>query len=399
MAGTFRSLHNRHFRHYTLTGLPSNIGTWMQRTAQDWLVLTELTQHSATALGIVTALQFLPPLLLLPFTGLAADRMDRRKLLMLTQGSMALLAMLLGLLVVTGSVALWHAYLFAFLLGCCTAFDSPVRQSFVAEMVGEARLSNAVALNSMSFNSARMIGPAAAGVLIAAVGTGWIFIVNGLSFLPLLLILANMPAKELHRSHHHGQRQTLWAAFPYVWHNKVLLSTVLMVAVMGSVGLNLPIYIATMSTLVFHGGASQYGLMTSMLALGTISGAVLAARREAPTLGLLLVASSSFALAMLSAAVSPTLLLFCLILMLIGLAAQTFLITANSRVQLATAPHMRGRVMALFMAVAMGGQPLTGPLVGWVVDHFGARWGLLVGAMGGVGAALIAGYYGWRQRR
>ncbi|WP_115717042.1 MFS transporter [Gallaecimonas mangrovi] len=391
--GTFRSLKNPNYRLWAAGALVSNLGTWMQRTAQDWLVLTILTDHNATALGIMTALQFVPQLLLLPLTGFAADRIDRRKLLMVTQACIGLLALGLGLLTVTGLVQLWHAYGFALLLGCATAFDSPVRQAFVSEMVGDDELPNAVAINSTSFNSARMIGPAIAGLSIAAIGTGWVFVINAVSFVPVLWSLVAIKPSRLYKVDRPLTKSGLWDAFPYVWQNKVILFTLIMQFLMGSVGLNFPIFISTMSTLVFHGKADQYGLLTSMLAIGTISGALMAAKREKPRLVLLLLGALGFCVSMLAAAIAPNIVTFCLALVVTGLAAQTFIVTANSSVQLATQPFMRGRVMAVFMAISLGGMPLGGPLVGWVVDLYGARWGMALGAMGGLSAALVGIFY------
>src|SRR5476649_681565 len=195
--GTFRSLNSFNYRVWAGGAIVSNIGTWMQRTAQDWLVLTQLTHHNATSVGIVMSLQFGPQLLLLPLTGYAADRYDRRKLLMVTQTAMGMLALGLGVLTVGGWVQLWQVYVFAFLLGCATAFDSPARQTFVSDLVSEAQLSNAVALNSTSFNAARMIGPAIAGVLIAGVGTGWVFLINAASFAAVLCSLGLLRVAEL----------------------------------------------------------------------------------------------------------------------------------------------------------------------------------------------------------
>ena len=200
MKGTFRSLNSFNYRVWAGGAIVSNIGTWMQRTAQDWLVLTQLTHHNATAVGVVMALQFGPHLLLLPFTGFAADHLDRRKLLIATQAALGMLALGLGILTVAGWVQLWHVYLFAFLLGSVSAFDAPARQTFVAELVGETDLSNAVALNSTSFNAARMIGPAIAGVLIASVGTGWVFLINAASFVAVLCSLGFLRVSEFHQS-------------------------------------------------------------------------------------------------------------------------------------------------------------------------------------------------------
>ncbi len=205
VAGTFRSLRGFNYRVWVGGTFVSNIGTWVQRTAQDWLVLTQLTHHDASAVGLVMALQFGPQLLLLPWTGFAADHFNQRKLLIATQATMGVLALALGVLTVTGLVQLWHVYVFAFLFGCAAAFDAPVRQTFVAELVGDEDLHNAVALNSTSFNAARMIGPAVSGLTIAAIGTGWAFLINGASFVAVLISLAFLRAADL-RPHARAHR-------------------------------------------------------------------------------------------------------------------------------------------------------------------------------------------------
>ena len=288
MKGTFRSLNSFNYRVWAGGAIVSNVGTWMQRTAQDWLVLTQLTHHNATAVGIVMALQFGPHLLLLPLTGFAADHLDRRKLLFATQAAMGALALGLGILTVAGLVQLWHVYVFAFLLGCVTAFDAPARQTFVSELVGEADLSNAVALNSTSFNAARMIGPAIAGVLIASVGTGWVFLINAASFVAVLCSLGFLRVSELHRSRRAVRtRGSLAEGFRYVWKRPDLKAVLLMLFLIGTFGLNFPIFISTMSVTVFHAGASQYGLLTSIMAIGSVAGALLAARRAKPAFGVL----------------------------------------------------------------------------------------------------------------
>ncbi|MFN0053697.1 MAG: MFS transporter, partial [Planctomycetales bacterium] len=242
MDGTFRSLRNYNYRTWAVGALVSNIGTWMQRIAQDWLVLTQLTDHSATAVGIVTALQFGPQVLLLPLTGFAADHCDRRKLLFMTQGAMGLLALGLGILAVAGTVVLWHVYVFAFLLGCAAAFDAPARQTFVADLVGEADLPNAVALNSTSFNAARMIGPAVAGVVIAAVGTGWVFIINAASFVAVLVSLGILRRRELYYEQRSPlQRGSLVDGFRYVGRRSDLKAALWMMFFVGTLGLNFPV--------------------------------------------------------------------------------------------------------------------------------------------------------------
>src|ERR1700733_10114869 len=255
--------------------LVSNIGTWMQRTAQDWLVLTGLTHHNATAVGVVMALQFGPQVLFLPFTGFAADHFDRRKLLIATQSAMGALALGLGILTVTGLVQLWQVYVFAFLLGCVTAFDAPARQTFVSDLVGEADLSNAVALNSTSFNAARMIGPAVAGLLIASVGTGWVFLINAASFVAVLGSLRLLRVGELHlKGRALRTRGSFAEGFRYVWNRPDLKVVLLMLFLIGTFGLNFPIFISTMSVSVFHAGANQYGFLTSTMAIGSVAGAL-----------------------------------------------------------------------------------------------------------------------------
>mgnify|MGYP003348395846 CR=1 FL=1 len=283
VAGTFRSLANYNYRLWAGGVLVSNVGTWMQRVAQDWLVLTQLTHNNASAVGLVMALQFGPQMLMLPFSGFAADYFDRRRLLMCTQAAMGLCALVLGLLTITGLVELWHVYTIAFLHGCSAAFDAPARQTFVSDLVGEKDLPNAVALNSTSFNAARMIGPALAGLLIAGVGTGWAFLANALSFGGVLISLTFLRVGELHRS-----RRTVRApggfvaSFRYVWNRPDLRAILLMLFLIGTFGLNFPIFISTMAASVFHSDARGYGVLSSMMAVGTISGALFAAGRERP---------------------------------------------------------------------------------------------------------------------
>ncbi|HEU4585572.1 MAG TPA: MFS transporter [Gemmatimonadaceae bacterium] len=399
---TFRSLDSFNYRVWASGAVVSNIGTWMQRTAQDWLVLTRLTHNNATAVGVVMALQFGPQLLLLPLTGLAADRLDRRKLLIATQSAMGVLALGLGLLTVAGIVQLWEVYVFAFLLGCVTAFDSPVRQTFVSDLVLEADLSNAVALNSTSFNAGRLIGPAVAGVLIAVVGTGWVFLINAASFAAVIFSLSRIRVGELHLGRRAARtRGAFMEGFSYVWKRPDLKAVLLMLFLVGTFGLNFPIFISTMSVTVFRAGASEYGLLTSVMAIGSVAGALLAARRERPTLALLLAGAGVFGLGCALAASMPNYWLFGLALVVIGISAQTFTTSVNSTVQLSTDAAVRGRVMAIHLALAMGGTPIGAPVVGWVADTFGPRWAMGVGAAAGfaaagVGIRYLAKYHGLR---
>ncbi|MEM4988777.1 MFS transporter [Collimonas sp. H4R21] len=397
--GTFRSLNNFNYRIWAGGALVSNVGTWMQRTAQDWLVLTQLTHKNATAVGIVMALQFGPHLLLLPVTGFAADHLDRRKLLIATQAAMGALALGLGILTVSGLVQLWQVYLFAFLLGCVTAFDSPARQTFVSELVAETELSNAVALNSASFNAARMIGPAVAGLLIAGVGSGWVFLINAASFAAVIGALGMLRADQLHlRSRAPHTRGSLLQGFRYVWRRPDIKAVLLMLFLVGTFGLNFPIFISTMSVTVFHAGADRYGLLTAIMAVGSVAGALLSARRAQPRIAILLAGAAVFGFGCALAAFMPSYWLFGLVLILIGISAQTFNTTANSMVQLSTEPAMRGRVMAILLALALGGTAVGAPVVGWVADTFGPRWALGVGAAAGLAAAIVGIHYLARYR-
>ncbi len=387
----FRALENFNFRLWTAGSLISNIGTWMQRVAQDWIVLTQLTRHDATALGIVTGLQFAPQLLLLPWSGLAADRFNQRKLLMLTQASMGVLASALGILTIFGYVRLWHVYVFAFVFGAAAALDAPVRQTFVGELVGDDHLPNAVALNSTSFFAGQMIGPAVAGLCIAKIGTGWAFLLNGLSFGAVLLSMILLRVHHLRKSARASRGSSSFIeGLRYVWSRPDLRSIVVMLFLIGAFGLNFPIFISTMAVSAFHTNARGFGLLSSIMAVGTISGALLAAGRDKPNFGSLFLGAAVFGIGCTLAAFSPGYWWFAATLAMIGVAALTFTNATNSIMQLSTRPEMRGRVMAIRVGVALGGTAIGAPIIGWVANHFGPRWSLGIAAISAFLAALVA---------
>jgi MFS family permease len=393
-AGVFRSLGIFNYRLWAAGALVSNVGTWMQQVAQNWLVFTRLTHHSASAMGVVMALQFGPQLLFLPLTGFAADHLNQRRLLMATQATMGVLALILGMLTVTGLIQLWQVYVFAFLSGTAAAFDAPVRQTFVAELVGDEDLHNAVALNSTSFNAARMVGPAVAGVTIAAIGTGWAFVINGASFGAVLISLFFLRAADLRpntrATHASG---SFLGGIRYAWSRPDLKAILLMLFLIGTFGLNFPIFISTMAVGVFHTDARGFGLLSSIMAIGTLSGALIAAGRRRVGFGSLPLGAGVFGLGCTLAAFAPGYWLFAGALVVIGIAALTVMNATNSLMQLSTEPSMRGRIMALRLAVFLGGTPIGAPILGWVADHFGPRWALGVGAGSGFAAAAVAATY------
>ena len=389
MSPTFASLKIYNYRVYAAGALVSNTGTWMGRVAQDWLVLTELTPHSSVALGIVTGLQFAPIVLLAPMAGVITDRFPKRRILFATQSALALTSLLTGVLVVTGAVQLWHIYLLAFAQGVATALDNPARQTFVSEMVPRQSLSNAVGLNSASFNAARLIGPGVAGLVIATVGTGPAFFVNTLSFVAVLFALWRMRTGELTPGPRLRGKGQLREGIRYVRGRPDIVLIMALVFVLGTFGMNFQMTTALMATAVFGKGAGGYGLLGSIMAVGSLSAALLSARRPNPRLRILMVALASFVVASAAAAFAPSYIWFAVLLIPVGLTALTVLTTANSMIQLSVDPAMRGRVMALYMAVFMGGTPLASPLIGWIGSAWGPRWTILVGSIA-TGLAVLA---------
>jgi MFS family permease len=394
MSPTFQALAVRNFRLYSMGGVVSNTGTWMQRVAQDWLVL-QLT-HSGTALGITTGLQFLPFLLVTPFAGVLADRYSKRRVLALTQASMAVTAGVLGLLAVTGVVQPWHVYVLALLFGVGTAFDAPTRQSFVIEMVGKDFLPNAVGLNSASFNVGRIVGPAFAGVLIAALGsgpnaTGWVILLNAVSYLAVINSLRVMRTSELRPSEPLGSSKgALRDAIRYVISQPLLVFVFIVAFAAGTFGLNFQMTTALMATGEFHKGAGEYGLLGSVMAVGSLAGALLAARRGRPRRLVLVLAASSFGAAEIVAGLMPTYWLFAAWLPVVGVTALTMLNSLQTVVQLSVDADIRGRVMAFYMMIFMGGTPFGAPVVGWIGQTFGPRWTLIGGGAVTLVAVLLA---------
>jgi len=373
------------------TALVSNVGAWIQRVGQDWLVLKELTHNSGLAAGIVTALQFTPALVLSAWAGVLADRLPRRKLLIATQASQGVLALGLGVLVLSGHVRLWHVYVFALLLGCATAIDAPVRQTFVTEMVPQTSLSNAIGLNSASFNSSRLIGPALAGFLIQAFGTGWAFIINGVTFAATIIGLMCMRQVELRIVQRVAKEKgQIRQAVQYIRHRPEIWLILVIIGVISCLGFNSQLTIGMMATQVFNRQAGQFGLLSSMFGIGALVGALLAARRTRPRLRLIIGASLGFALASAVSAVMPTYVTFGLAGIFVGLCTLTVMTAANSTIQLATEPSMRGRVVALYMLVFQGATPIGSPLIGWISQAWGTRLAIGIGALSAVAVAAFA---------
>jgi MFS family permease len=394
MSPTFRSLANPNYRLYFFGSLVSNTGTWMMRIAQDWLVLKPL-HNGGSALGITTGLQFLPILLLTPYAGVVADRMSKRTLLQLTQASMGIVSLVAGVIAVTGHSQTWIVYVSAMALGVGAAFDAPARQSFVSEIVGPGDLTNAVGLNSASFNAARILGPAVSGVLIGAMGsgqfaTGVIFLINAVSYLAVIWQLRRMnPALLNSPKPRRRERGALLEGVRYLRTQPKMQFVLVMVFFAGTFGMNFQITSALMATEVFGKGAGEYGLLGSCQALGSLAGALMAASRTRIRLRLLVVAGVGFGLAAIVAGSMPSYALFAAVSPFIGFTMLTLLNSANATMQLESDPAHRGRVMALYMTVVQGGTPVGAPLIGWVGEALGARWTLWFG--GGltlVGVAL-----------
>ncbi|HQU26270.1 MAG TPA: MFS transporter [Acidimicrobiales bacterium] len=385
---TFSSLSNPNYRKYFFGQTTSLVGTWMQTTAQSWLVFT-LT-HSATAIGWVVALQTLPVLLLGPYGGVVADRVDKRRLMVILQSLMGLQAAALAVLSLTHRVTFADVCVLAVILGLNNAFENPSRQSFILEMVGPKDLRNAVSLNSTMNNVARVVGPAAAGILIAAVGEGWCFALNAVSFVAVVASLMAMdfstlmPAPRTERA-----RGQLREGLNYVRHTPTLAVPLVMMGLVGMLTYEFQVTLPVVAERVFHGHSTVYGTLMAVMGVGAVVGGLFTAARGRTGLMALVRTAALFGVAMVFATLAPSLALELVALVLVGFTSVSFLSIANSTLQLGTDPQMRGRVMALWAVAFMGSTPIGGPLVGWITNTVGGRVGLATGAAACVVAALI----------
>lgn len=389
LSRTFSALAVRNFRLYFGGQVISVSGTWMQRVAQSWLVL-ELT-GSGAAVGGVTAFQFLPILLVAPMGGLIADRMDKRKVLYVSQSLAGLIALTLGLLVLTDRVELWMVFALALALGVVGSFDNPARTAFVMEMVGRSRLTNAVGLNSVLVNSARIVGPAVGGLLIVTVGIGICFIINAFSYLALIGALLLMREQEIERSAPEPRRAgQLREALGYVWGEPVLRVPLVMMGVVGLFVYEFEVILPLFARFTFGGNADTFGTMFAAMGLGAVVGGFYTATRgERPARALIWMAYA-VAGAVTATALMPTLWMALLTLVVVGATTTAFLTLGNAVMQLHSVPEMRGRVMALRAAAVLGSRPLGAPIVGWIGERFGPRYGLALGAVAALAVAAWA---------
>jgi MFS family permease len=389
----FASLKIRNYALFFFGGFCSNVGTWMARIAQDWLVLTILTDHSSTALGITTALQFLPALLLAPWTGAAADRFPKRRLLVITQAGMMVTGLVLATMTWANVIQLWQVYLLALLSGVAGAYDAPTRQAFAPEMVPPRLIPNAVGLNTTSFNAARLIGPAVAGISIAWWGVAPALFINAVSFAPVIISVLLMDPKALTPAPRTNKPGAIMEGLRYVSRRPDIIVLLFIVFMLGTFGLNFQVNNALMATVEFGLGSDDFGYLSSVMAIGSLAAGLWAAKRTHPRLRLTLGAMALFGLAMTALTFAPTYWFYAVMLAPTGLFALTVMTTANASVQLAVEPEMRGRVMALYMAIFLGGTPIGSPIIGIVGDALGPRWTLAIGAISALLTVLIVVLY------
>jgi MFS family permease len=385
---TFISFSVRNYRLYYIGQIISTSGTFMQSVAQAWLVL-KLT-NSGTALGIVSALQYIPILLFGTVGGVVADRFPKRIILYFTQSIAGLLAITLGILVATNIINLWMVYVLAFLLGWVTVFDNPARQTFVLELVGEDRLRNAVTLYSTLVNLARVIGPSLAALLIATIGLAPCFILNGVSYAAVVIMLALIRTSELNLTPPAPlAKGQLREGIRYIRSMPILLNTLLMLAIIGTLTFEFQVSLPILAQFTFNSGASGYAFLSACLGLGAVFGGLAVASQKRNTPALLVVAAFFFGGTVLAASLMPTLYLSGMMLVLTGVCSIFFTSLGNTILQLNSAPQMRGRVMAFWAVAFLGSTTIGGPLVGWFASTYGDRWGLAIGGIAGIAAGLL----------
>lgn len=387
----FRTLRLHNFRLWIIGALLANIGGWAQRTAQDWLVLTELTHDDAVAVGISLSLQFGPIFVLGPFIGPLIDRLPARRIILWSTILETILGLVLGLAVLMGYATLPLVYALALALGIVQTFEAPARQVFVNELVGTANVSNAIGLNSMMFNTSRLVGPALAGITIATVGTGWTLFGSAAMYIVAVVAIIALRTRELHPVRKNTKKRGQFRdGLRYIGSRKDLIVLLVMVFIVGALTFNFGIFSSTMAVVEFGLGAHDYGFITSALAVGSITGALLVARSTRPRLSVITVGAAVIAIGGTLAAVAPTVTTFVVLYPILGLGAILMVATTNSYIQTTTDESYRGRVMAIYSTVLIGGTPFGSPLCGWVSNEFGPRWAIAVAALGGLIAALIA---------
>lgn len=390
MRRTFAAFGVHNFRLYFAGQVVSVSGAWMQRVAQSWLVL-ELT-GSGAAVGALTAVQFLPILVLGPVGGLVADRVDKRRVLYVTQVLAASIALTLGALVLTETVELWMVFVLAGALGVVGSFNNPARQTFVMEMVGRSRLTNAVALNSVLVNSARIIGPAIGGLLIVTVGIGWCFVLNAISYVIFITALALMRSGEIERAQPDVRRRgQLREALRYVRGEPVLFAVLVASAIFGLLVYEFEVVLPIFARFTFGGGADTFGTMFAAMGFGAVLGGLFVASRTTTRPRTILYACYALSVAITMTALASSALMAHVTLVFVGATSTAFLTVSNSVLQLQADPKMRGRVLGLRAMAVLGARPIGGPIVGWIGDHFGPRYSLGVGAVACVVVALWAG--------
>ena len=398
MSRTFTSFKYHNYRLWWMSNIFASTATWMQRVAQDWVVLMVLTDQSGFAVGVVTALQFLPQLLLSIPAGMVADRFNRRRIIQICQCIVALSGLLTGILLLTGVAALWHIYIIALITGVADCLTSPARQAFVSELVTKEDLPNAVGLNSTAFNSARLIGPGLAGFVIAGIGPGWVFIVNFVLFIVPVLGLSLMDPARLYRPEKTSRTKGMMReGLRYVQNRTDIKAIIAILTVVGALGLNFQLTQAVMATRVFGKGAGEYGLLGSIMASGALAGALQAARRRQPRVFTVVVSAVLFGILEGALALAPTYEIFALLLIPTGFVMLNLLTSANATIQVSTEEEIRGRVLSIYFLFFLGTTPIGAPIIGWVAEHWGPRWSLGVGAIASLLVALIVGIWLWRH--